>query len=424
MISPRREDEPWTHPHVECISSGVSCHFLRSSGRRAIGLLALLAALLMTRTSACAGENAPSVAASGSRGIPVIDVTDLYHPPQDPGDNFDLLAAYALPEVDLRAVILDCTEGFRKQVADDPRPGLYADAKGPRDPGFIPVLQLNYLFGRAVPCAAGPFRWMRSPEDQMRDLPAFQQQGVELLLNTLRQSAVPVWIVSFGSLRPIAVALNRDPKLLRDKVARILVCAGSSSPEFIEWNVALDPIAFARVMGSDLPIALYLCAAKGGALVVSPENTYSQLPDLRFIGGMQPLLRAYLDYAFGRVQRSDFLHVLDEGFARDFNAEIYARPFNVWETPVWQEITGRLLVRREDGTCRLIPPGERRKGDQIIPQGLVPCEWRVGDDGRLEVTTGKGQRAVYRRPDPVGVQQAWRDAVPALYRSFKTPQAP
>lgn len=61
--------------------------------------------------------------------IPVIDVTDLYHPCQDIGDNFDLITAYALPEIDLRAVILDCTDEWRS---------------GSRlDPGFIPVTQLT-----------------------------------------------------------------------------------------------------------------------------------------------------------------------------------------------------------------------------------------------------------------------------------------
>ena len=53
---------------------------------------------------------APLAALRAAEPVPVIDVTDLYHPHQDVGDNFDVLAAYALPEIDLRAVILDCTE--------------------------------------------------------------------------------------------------------------------------------------------------------------------------------------------------------------------------------------------------------------------------------------------------------------------------
>jgi hypothetical protein len=37
--------------------------------------------------------------------VPLVDVTDLYHPYQDVGDNFDILAAYALPEVDPLAIV-------------------------------------------------------------------------------------------------------------------------------------------------------------------------------------------------------------------------------------------------------------------------------------------------------------------------------
>ena len=45
--------------------------------------------------------------------MPLIDVTDLYHTPQDPGDNFDIVTAYAMPGLDLKAVILDVTEALR-----------------------------------------------------------------------------------------------------------------------------------------------------------------------------------------------------------------------------------------------------------------------------------------------------------------------
>src|SRR3989339_220115 len=171
---------------------------------------------------------------------PVINVTDLYHPHQDCGDNMDIIAAYALPEVDLRAVILDCTEAFRKPVSDHADPQL-RDNRGPRDPGFIPVIQLNYLFGRSVPFAVGPFSAMKSPEDVMRDVPASQQMGIDLILKTLRESQEKVDILIFGSARAVAVAYNREPELMKTKVGLIHLCAGASSPEFQEWNIALDP---------------------------------------------------------------------------------------------------------------------------------------------------------------------------------------
>lgn len=79
----------------------------------------------------------PLAALHAATQVPVIDVTDLYHPHQDVGDNFDIIAAYALPEIDLKAVVLDSTEKYRR------------DGNG-RDAGFTPVLQLNAIFDRAV----------------------------------------------------------------------------------------------------------------------------------------------------------------------------------------------------------------------------------------------------------------------------------
>ena len=91
---------------------------------------------------------APS-AVSGA--VPVIDITDLYAPYQDPGDNFDLVTAYALPGIDLKAVILDPTTTFL----------------GTRAPGQLAVEQLNLAFGRNVPYAYGPFAALSSPTDTL-----------------------------------------------------------------------------------------------------------------------------------------------------------------------------------------------------------------------------------------------------------------
>ena len=162
----------------------------------------------LTRRAALLGA-AAAVAASGAskapgerRRVPVIDITDLYHPYQDPGDNFDLIAAYALPEIDLRAVILDPTEGFRAEVATAGDGSKHGG--GPRDAGIIPVMQLNYLFDRNVAWGIGPFLALKSPTDKALDAPAFQQSGIELILETLRASReravweTALWIEASG----------------------------------------------------------------------------------------------------------------------------------------------------------------------------------------------------------------------------------
>jgi hypothetical protein len=229
--------------------------------------------------------------------VPVIDLTDLYHPPQDPGDNFDLIAAYALPEIDLRAIILDASERFRQPYAG---PEDHSDLRPiVRDPGIIPIAQLDSIFGRRVAWGCGPFAPMRATGDEMREVPRFQQLGVELILDTLRASAEPVEILSFGSLRSIAVAFNRDPELMRAKVARVHVSAGTAGSRFREWNVLLDPIAFVRVLRSGLPLAIYPCATDDGAGGYGAHNTYWELPDLGFVRDMDPRLRRYLGYAIG-----------------------------------------------------------------------------------------------------------------------------
>ena len=159
---------------------------MSSPASRVASALCGLALWLLVTPSVFYGQPDRTKASPAKRRrVPIIDVTDLYQPFQDPGDNFDLLTAYALPEVDLKAVILDTHDPFRKAVSDHPI--LHdSDKNEPRDPGFIPVLQLNYIFNRNVPAAAGPFTVMKTPEDKMLNIPGFQQQGVDLILKILR----------------------------------------------------------------------------------------------------------------------------------------------------------------------------------------------------------------------------------------------
>ena len=74
---------------------------------------ALLTALLL----------APLAVLPAAEPIPLIDVTDLYHPHQDVGDNFDLLAAYAMPELDLEPSSWIARSHFANRSPRTPVPG-------------------------------------------------------------------------------------------------------------------------------------------------------------------------------------------------------------------------------------------------------------------------------------------------------------
>lgn len=351
--------------------------------------------------------------------IPVIVVTDLYLPPEDPGDNFDLVFPFASDLVDLRAVILDVSIEKRESV----REGVIG-YPGPRDPGIIPVAQLNALFGTRVPHGISPFARMRSLDDEMRDVPPFQQQGPELLLETLRASNEPVHIMSFGSARPIAVAFNRDPELMREKVATVHLSAGSTTLDYLEWNVYLDPIAARRVVDSGLPLALYPCASAVDCYTPDEHNTVWWLEDLAWIAHMHPALRRYLLYGLGGESRIDFLRALDEDPAPEAAQRVYERRHAVWETAAWMIVSGSALVRRSDGTHRIVARTEFAAGDVEIANELVPARAQTHESGLYTFETdsiGDDRVRVFRRDDPEQYERALQEALPALYCGFTPP---
>lgn len=137
---------------------------------------------------------------SGSPRIPVLHVTDLYHPPQDPDDQLDLLTIAALPELDLKGVVLDITRKFLEAAP--------AGFDIRRDPGFVPVTQLSYLLGRDIPAAMGPIVPLTSPGDTAADRPDREQAGIRLLIDTLEGSSEPVVITCTGSARVVVAAFN------------------------------------------------------------------------------------------------------------------------------------------------------------------------------------------------------------------------
>ena len=73
---------------------------------------------------------------TGQGPIPMIHVTDLFRPHDDPDDHWDLASVYALAlqgKVDLRGILIDFPKPERAN-----------------DPDVLAVAQLNYLTGKAM----------------------------------------------------------------------------------------------------------------------------------------------------------------------------------------------------------------------------------------------------------------------------------
>ncbi|MFJ8895553.1 hypothetical protein ACIRCZ_13270 [Leifsonia sp. NPDC102414] len=318
----------------------------------------------------------------------------------------------------LRGVILDASIEKREAVV-----GGVDGYPGPRDPGIIPVSQLNAVFGTNVPFGTAPFARMRALDDTMEDVPAFQQTGIDLLLGLLAESAEPVHLMCFGSARPLAVAFNRDPGLLREKVARVHLSAGSTSLDYLEWNVYLDPIAMCRVVESGLPLALYPCATGVDCYSYDTHNTYWRFSDLRWIEDLHPALRRYLLYGLGRSSRIDFLRALDEEPPESLKADVYGRQHAVWETAAWMLVSDSELVRHHDGTYEIVGRESVVASDAVILNRQVPCVVDSHPTGlyTFSVTDGDGDGAratVFERGDPAEYERALQEALPRLYQSF------
>lgn len=356
------------------------------------------------------------------QSTPVIVVSDLYIPAQDAGDNLDILTPYALDEIDLKGVIFDVTERFRKI---DPVHG------GPREPGFIAIHQLNYIFNKNVPAACGPFTQMRSPDDKMEYAPAFQLQGFELFFDLLENSEEKIEVVSTGSARFLAVAYNRNPELMKNKISNIHLCAGASSSKYLEWNVELDPSAMYRLLQSDLPITLYPCATEKGAFDLGKNNSFWALYDMDFVIDMNPLLKRYIHYSLLGKKVVSYLYYIDsplsvedkEAFKQYNKGKNYGPggKHYVWETAIWLNISKRKLIRDSEGEVKIVTPDKIPDDATISAEEFRPCIVKASPDGLFSFNyckEGQSNIKIYFRANPQQNQEWLNEALPELYKNF------
>ncbi len=205
----------------------------------------LATAAVALGSAACTTYSGAQEQTSPDRAIPMIHVTDLFRPHDDPDDHWDLACVYALAfqgHVDLRGILID-----------------YPKPERPNDPDVLSVSQMNYLTGKAVPVMVGSPEWIE-PEDAVRPVHASALRGIRALLDMLRRSPEPVVINILGSCRDVAIAGRLEPELFAAKCRAIYLNAGSGTPDKskaarLEWNVQLDPVAYAAIF--DIPCPIY-----------------------------------------------------------------------------------------------------------------------------------------------------------------------
>lgn len=254
--------------------------------------------------------------------VPVLYCTDLYHPHADPDDHFDLASLYALPTADIRGVILD--DGTEQNKRS----------------GRIPIEQLNAITGRNVPFALGLGRKLNHPLDKALDGDPKFQQGVTLILDTLRTASSPVTIIIVGSARDVVAAYNREPDLFRAKLGRILAFMGEASTPDLEHNVLLDKHAFVGLMRSGLPIYWVPCF-DGGLWKNHGHASYWQATQGELLRYASPELIQYFIYALEK-EAADPIAFLTTPVDARRKARLFAAVRPLWCTVIFAFLRGQV----------------------------------------------------------------------------------
>lgn len=344
-------------------------------------------------------------------GIPLVHITDLYHPPQDPDDLLDLLTVAGLRELDLKGVILDVTQKFL-----DPAPTGFDIA---RDPGFTPVTQLAHLLGRTIPVASGPSTPLKTPTDPATDRPDSEQEGIRTLIDVLRQSPEPVLVSCVGSARVLAAAFNREPELLRSKVKAAVMNAGATGGTKREWNVGLDLFAFVRLWQSGLPILWYPCATERSAFNASHERgTYWKASHADLFKDIPPPLRTWIAYNFRGEKRDDFIAALSDEVSEETWKEVCDGERNMWSTASLVMAAGRSLAQTSSGWRFL--SSEEAVGHRIWPWRLDPIEATTDNEGWISwnITRMESRYAIFGREGGIGYGAAMAEAFNALLKEL------
>ncbi len=325
---------------------------------------AILMVLLMPVGVALAGEAAPG-------SVPVIHITDLYHPHNDPDDHFDLATVFGMPAFDIRAVVIDTGK------------------EGVGRPGLPAVQQMMHITGKTVPCATGLVENLKSQADRCEQQPAEAQAGVNLILKVLRESDRPVTVFCVGSLRDLAAAYNREPELLKTKMARCYVNAGDTAGA-MEWNVGLDPHAYVRVMDSPLPIYWMPCFGADG------YQSYWHFRQADVLEGAPLALQNFMVYALTKrpVAERDPIAALNDPIAPKVREKIWGDLRNMWCTAGYLHAAG---VDNDTFSFRKVPVHLDNNGTSRITNGsdgLQVLTFHVEDTAAYSASMGKALREI------------------------------
>jgi len=353
---------------------------MRKEKPLALAMAARMCASLATGVLVATSLLSSARAEKGSgRSVPVIYSSDLFHPPDDPDDWFDLATLFSIDELDVRGIVLDQGE---KQM---------------RKPGRIPLEQMTAITGKKVAFACGLSNKLKSPSDKGLDQPERFQKGVKLIINVLQNSERKVTLITVGSLRDVCAAFNRAPQLLKEKVEKLYISAGNSGGGN-EYNVGLDPHAYVGVMRSGLPIYWLPCFGR------EPFVSKWGFKQGDLLGSWSVRMQDYFAYGLMKLdpKKVDPVVAIQKPIADEVKKRIWGMNRSMWSTASFIDAAGRTLHLKA-GRWRTLPrsrPGEKRGGEKPVFR-FVPAKVTVSDKARtplehIEVNSSEPNMRIFR----------------------------
>ena len=359
---------------------------------------------------AVAGASAvrlPAAAAhmqAAAAGTPLIHVTDLFHPHGDPDDHFDLAVTYALAQrgcFDLRGVVIDYPPDFR-----------------PGDPAVVAVAQMNRLTGLAVPIAMGTSLRLKNRTDALADASAQETAAVRFIHAQLRAAERPVALACVGNAADIIAAALREPALFKSKCAGVYLNSGSAhdnpaNPAQLEFNVRLDPAAYAAMFDLPCPLYWFPCWDTTEQRQSGAEGSFYWLPHREALSDISAGLATYFAYMFGKSADPKWLRAMKAMPPVTSWGKILNDKRGMWSTASQFAAAGLSVTKAGDIVSA------KEAGDAAV-FGLTPIAATCADDGRttwrrVEASTGRWMLSV---TDVARYPAAMTRAVGTLMREF------
>lgn len=348
---------------------------MRPTSRRSLlkaGAAAGLGTWLASGASAVWSATAAGAAAGDACPTPLIHVTDLFHPHGDPDDHFDLASVYALAlqgRFELRGVVIDYPPGFRAG-----------------DPAVVAVAQMNRLAGLAVPVALGTSRAMAGRRDALPDAPPRETAAVRFLIAQLRAAPRPVALTCVGSAADIVIAALREPDLFREKCAGVYLNSGSAHdnparPDQLEFNVKLDPAAYAAMFDLPCPLFWFPCWHVTETRESGASGSFYWLPHRDALSGISAGAANFFAYMFGRSSEPKWLRAMDSPPPAEAWDKILAGQRGMWSTASLLAAAG-LTVTIDGDIVPAARSGPSGQADVAPVFALQRVEVTCADDGR------------------------------------------